>query len=51
MYCEHVYKDVGCDVCPICKGVTHETDWDFQNKLLNWWPNSGNAKLVGWWSI
>ena len=27
MLCEHVYKYMGTDICPLCGKDTHETDW------------------------
>ena len=26
-YCEHVYRTIIANPCPICGGDTHETDW------------------------
>ena len=25
--CEHIYKDMGADICPKCGKDTHKTDW------------------------
>lgn len=51
MYCSHVYEESESDICEKCGGDTHKIDWDFQKKMVRWWPTSGNAKSEGWWSI
>lgn len=50
-YCEHIYKDMGASICPICGKDTHETDWAYQNELHQEWIASGKAQFGGWWSI
>jgi hypothetical protein len=49
--CEHVYKDMNADVCPLCGKDTHRIDWAFQAELHRDWIASGKATLQGWWSI
>ena len=53
MYCDHVYKNMGSQICPKCGGDTHETDWPKQLKLRKQWlkDNPLAYKEVGWWSI
>ena len=50
-YCEHVYKDMGQDLCPKCGRDTHETDWKYQAQLMKQWHADGKAVYGGWWSI
>lgn len=49
--CEHVYRDMGVSVCPLCSQPTREVDWKTQNKLHKEWIASGKAVQQGWWSI
>lgn len=50
--CEHVYKDMGTDICKLCGAQLHETDWKLQNQLHREWKIANpNAKSEGWWSI
>jgi hypothetical protein len=49
--CYHVYNDVGEDVCSLCGGYTHETDWSYQAELHRRWHAEGKATYGGWWSI
>jgi len=49
--CEHVYKDVGADICPKCGKYTHRTNWKEQHLLHEDWISSGKATTQGWWSI
>ena len=53
MYCEHVYKEMGSDICPKCGGDTHRIDWKKENLLHKKWlrDNPDAWKSVGWWSI
>ena len=51
LICEHVYRNMGADVCPLCGKDTHETDWQEQHKLHREWIASGKAVAQGWWSI
>lgn len=29
--CEHVYKNMGSKICPLCNEETHEIDWALIN--------------------
>lgn len=49
--CEHVYKEMPEDICSLCGGYTHKTDWTEQHKLHKEWVASGKAVAQGWWSI
>ena len=50
--CEHVYKLMGVDPCPLCGKPTHEVDWKKQAELQRQWKiDNPNAKSDGWWSI
>lgn len=51
LYCEHVYKDMGTDICQLCGKDTHRTDWKQQHDLHKEWIASGKAVAQGWWSI
>jgi hypothetical protein len=50
-FCKHVYEEMEEEICPICGGYTHKTDWEFQHQLHREWIASGKATLQGWWSI
>ena len=50
-YCEHVYKNMNANPCPLCGKDTHETDWKLQHKLHKAWHEDGKATYGGWWSI
>ena len=52
-HCEHVYRNLNQNPCPICNGETHETDWNLYMKQRaehrekhGWFHNVGV-----WWSI
>jgi hypothetical protein len=49
--CEHLYKEMGADICPMCDQPTHRTDWEEQNRLHREWIASGKARYLGWFSI
>lgn len=51
MYCEHVYKEVSINPCPICQKDSHTVNWEEQHKLHKEWIASGKAVAQGWWSI
>lgn len=53
MNCQHVYKNMGSYLCPLCKKPTHEIDWKKENRLRKQWlkDNPYAYKEVGWWSI
>ncbi len=52
LICEHVYKNMGSEICPLCAQCTHDTDWAKQNKLqIEWKINNPNAGYIGWTSI
>ena len=53
MMCEHVYKDMGTDICPKCGKDTHRTDWAYLKQ-----QRREHREKVGllytvreWWSI
>lgn len=50
-YCEHVYRDMRTDVCPLCGKELNETDWALIHKQHRDWIDSGKAVPQGWWSI
>ena len=52
-FCEHVYKDLGEDICKYCGKDTHRTNWDFIKE-----ERRKHREKVGilhtvreWWSI
>jgi RNA polymerase subunit RPABC4/transcription elongation factor Spt4 len=49
--CEHVYKEMGTDICPLCGKDTHKVNWEAQHELHREWIASGKATPQGWWSI
>ncbi len=49
--CEHVYKEMGSDICPSCNLPTHKINWEEQNNLHQEWIASGKARYLGWVSI
>ena len=53
MYCEHVYKNVGAEICPKCGGDTHETNWvEFAEVRRKYREEVGILYTVReWWSI
>lgn len=53
MGCEHIYKNIGVEVCPKCGRDTHEINWQEQKTLKKQWlkDNPLAWKNVGWWSI
>lgn len=51
MMCEHVYKIMGTDICPLCKKPTHETNWEEIHEQHRDWIASGKSVAQGWWSI
>jgi len=53
MYCEHVYKNMGVAICPLCGRDTREIDWNKTNKENKQWlkDNPEAWRSVGWWSI
>jgi hypothetical protein len=51
IHCEHVYKNMGKDLCPKCGGYTHEANWKQQYKLHKEWIDSGKTTVQGWFSI
>lgn len=50
-HCEHVYRDVRKNPCPICGGDSHITDFELIHKQHKEWIASGKAIAQGWWSI
>ena len=50
--CEHVYKNMGSKICPLCGKDTHEVDWEKVNRLhAQWLLENPNAGGTVWWSI
>jgi len=49
--CEHVYRNMGADICPKCGKPTREINWQEQWELHKEWIASGKAVAQGWWSI
>jgi rRNA maturation endonuclease Nob1 len=49
--CEHVYKEMGVDICPLCGLTTHRVDWKEQARVHREWIASGKARYLGWFSI
>ena len=51
--CEHIYKNMGAEICPLCNNPTHEIDWVKENAMHRKWlkDNPDAWKSVGWWSI
>ena len=52
-YCEHVYRSVKKDPCPICGGDSHETDWDLLREQRKAHREKHGLFYVvkEWWSI
>lgn len=60
-HCEHVYRNIGQNPCPICQGDTHETDFKLQSELHKQHILDGKDKpykcpdcggtIRGWWDI
>ena len=53
MTCEHIYKNIGADICPNCGRDTHETDWEFiKQERIKHREKYGILHVVReWWSI
>jgi rRNA maturation endonuclease Nob1 len=50
--CEHVYKEMSVDICPLCGKDTHRVDWKLQAELARKWKEENpGARYGGWWSI
>lgn len=49
--CEHIYKEVKADICPLCNKPTHSTNWKLIAEQHKEWIASGKAVAQGWWSI
>ena len=37
MFCDHVYKVIGSEICPKCNKITNEVQWKLQHKLEKDW--------------
>ena len=53
MMCEHVYKDMGADICPKCGKDTHETNWAFiaSERRKHREKHGIFYNVKEWWSI
>lgn len=52
LICEHVYKNMDTEICPLCAQFTHDINWTVQNKLQEEWKmNNPDAGYIGWTSI
>ena len=53
MKCEHIYKDIGLEICPNCGRDTHETNWNFiREERIKHREKYGILHVVReWWSI
>lgn len=52
LICEHVFKNMGTEICNVCGECTHDLDWVRQNKLcVQWKVNNPDAEYIGWTSI
>lgn len=49
--CEHIYRHMGMNECPLCGKPTHETNWTEVHEQHREWIASGKATTQGWWSI
>ena len=51
--CEHVYKDMGADICPRCGKDTHRTDWVLLKKQRKEHREKYGLFYIvrEWWSI
>lgn len=50
--CEHVYKLMGVNPCPLCGKPTHETNWrQINDAHKKWVEENPDAGSDGWWSI
>jgi len=60
-YCEHVYKNMNANPCPLCGKDTHETDFKLQadlrkkhyeeGKHLKYICEDCGGTIRGWWDI
>lgn len=53
MFCEHVYKVVGAEICPSCGKDTHETNWEVINEARRKHREEHGIlhNVPIWWSI
>ncbi len=52
LICQHVFKNMGLDLCNLCGQPTHDLDWGKQNKLMSQWKEDNpDAEYIGWTSI
>jgi hypothetical protein len=49
--CPHTYQEMDSEICGLCGGYTHKTDWTYQHELHKDWIASGKAVSQGWTSI
>ena len=60
-HCEHVYRNMNQNPCPLCGGDTHETDFKLTNDLHTQHLAEGKdapykcddcgGTIRGWWDI
>ena len=52
-HCEHVYRNVNQNPCPICDGETHEVDWNLYMKQRAEHREKHGIlyNKMEWWSI
>ena len=52
-FCEHVYKDMGADICPKCGLDAHRTDWSSINEARRKHREEHGIlhNVPVWWSI
>lgn len=49
--CNHVYRDIGKELCPNCGERTREIDWKLVTAQHKQWIAEGKAVYGGWWSV
>ena len=52
-YCEHVYRDMCLEICPICGTELHETNWELiaEQRRLHREEHGLFYNVREWWSI
>ena len=52
-FCEHVYKNTGSDICPLCGKDTHEIDWKLiaEQRRTHREIHGVLYNKAEWWSI
>jgi hypothetical protein len=52
LICQHVYTNMGTELCNLCGNPSNDLDWNKQNKFMDQWKKDNpNAGYIGWTSI